>query len=91
MFHAHFPFLRPVPPSGGFKSPRLNTSLPVIWKFLAKVLGSGSGHIFPRSRDLLGPAAARPVKPLDYYSPLARQLSPSAASALFLAAGAAQL
>lgn len=56
-------FLRPVPLSGGPKSPFLNTSLPLVWKFLAKVSGSGSGHIFSQVQDPLGPAAARPVKP----------------------------
>lgn len=59
-----------------------------------EVLGQGAGlrkwAILPRSRDPPGPAAkGQACKTLDYYSPLARQLSPSAASALFLAASAA--
>lgn len=60
-----------------------------------EVFGQGVGlrkwaH-FSQVQRSVWPSSRQASKTLDYYSPRARQLSPSAVSALFLAAGAAQL
>lgn len=94
---ANFPLLLPDFLSALACSPRRRTRGPMtnyVPSLGLEVLGQGAGlrkwAILPRSRDPPGPAAkGQACKTLDYYSPLARQLSPSAASALFLAASAA--